>query len=79
MESLVGGGAYGPEVRRLRSLPLPVDQAEESHCGSCRACIDICPTQAIVAPYELDARRCTMPTECENGWSPFQVGAMSLV
>jgi epoxyqueuosine reductase len=39
-------------------LPLPVDQAEESHCGSCAACIDICPTQAIVAPYELDARRC---------------------
>ena len=39
-------------------LPLPVDQAEESHCGSCTACIDICPTRAIVAPYELDARRC---------------------
>jgi epoxyqueuosine reductase len=39
-------------------LPLPVDQPSESHCGSCQACIDVCPTQAIVAPYELDARRC---------------------
>lgn len=39
-------------------LPLPVDQPETSHCGTCRACIDVCPTQAIVAPYSLDARRC---------------------
>jgi epoxyqueuosine reductase len=39
-------------------LPLPVDDAEESHCGTCRACIDVCPTGAIVAPYTLDARRC---------------------
>ena len=39
-------------------LPLPVDSAEADHCGSCQACIDICPTLAIVAPYELDARRC---------------------
>ncbi len=39
-------------------LPLPVDDAASNHCGTCRACIDICPTQAIVAPYELDARRC---------------------
>jgi epoxyqueuosine reductase len=39
-------------------LPLPADSATTEHCGSCRKCIDVCPTQAIVAPYELDARRC---------------------
>ncbi len=39
-------------------LPLPTDAAVEDHCGRCTACIDICPTQAIVGPYELDARRC---------------------
>ena len=39
-------------------LPLPLDTPASAHCGTCRRCLDICPTQAIVAPYEVDARRC---------------------
>ncbi len=40
-------------------LPLPVDQpVKDEHCGRCTACMDICPTRAIVAPWELDARLC---------------------
>lgn len=39
-------------------LALPPTAAVTGHCGTCKACIDVCPTQAIVAPYQLDARRC---------------------
>lgn len=39
-------------------IPLPLDTPATAHCGTCTRCIDICPTQAIVAPYRLDARRC---------------------
>jgi epoxyqueuosine reductase len=39
-------------------LPLPIDTPADNHCGSCQSCMDICPTRAIVAPYQLDARRC---------------------
>lgn len=40
------------------NLPLPIDKKATAHCGECRACLDVCPTQAIVAPYQVDARRC---------------------
>ncbi|MEQ1528651.1 MAG: tRNA epoxyqueuosine(34) reductase QueG [Methylococcales bacterium] len=40
------------------NLPLPIDAAVENHCGSCSACLTVCPTQAIIAPYQVDARRC---------------------
>ena len=40
------------------NLPLPADDSISNHCGNCQACIDICPTKAIIAPYQLDARLC---------------------
>lgn len=48
------------------NLPLPIDSPTTEHCGTCTACIEICPTQAIVAPYQLDARRCISYLTIEN-------------
>ncbi len=40
------------------NLPLPIDKPSNNHCGTCSSCMEVCPTQAIVAPYQVDARRC---------------------
>ena len=58
-------------------LALPIDTPTENHCGTCQACIDICPTQAIVAPYEVDARRCISYLTIEHtGSIPLELRAL---
>ncbi|PJJ97952.1 tRNA epoxyqueuosine(34) reductase QueG [Lysobacteraceae bacterium NML75-0749] len=52
------GGSWFFLGELYTDLPLPPSTPASNHCGTCSRCIDICPTQAIIAPYRLDARRC---------------------
>lgn len=56
LQKQVGSWFFLGEI--YTDMPLPVDKPTPNHCGDCQACMDACPTQAITAPYQLDARLC---------------------
>ena len=61
----------------LTDLPLPVDEPTQDHCGQCTRCIEVCPTRAITAPYQLEAQRCISYLTIEHkGAIPIELRAL---